>query len=223
MIALFFDQTDRARRLGEGLRAPWSGVDGPFRVFGGGLGDTEARLYAVESGADGAYAAARSAARRGARLLLPIMSCVCSERLARDRDWGLGTFHHITAVHDLGGLGPLLRLLPDSAASFPIRPDALVPSDPIWQGEAGGDGVSAGTLPWATRCPLLLEWLAGERRVGLVDLQLAGYAAAAVELGLPMRPVGVITSMLGRDGLLTASYLEIERAVDDALEQLIDR
>lgn len=222
MIALFAPSWDRATRMARHLHSATAEVDGPFRLYKGGIGAVEARVFAVEHGADAAWAAARIAARRGATLMLPLTECLllAEKRNAPWHEAEPGTCLPVAGCWDLATLEPLMRLLPESAETMPLDPAAMMPRVAVL--DLPREGITLGTLPWSTRNVTLLRWLHKHHGVGAFDLQLAGYAAAAQEdTGVKIAPMAMVVERLTSRGPERGQALAVERAVDEALDVLL--
>lgn len=214
MIAIFLEDLPRGRALASRFfESKRDVVDGPFRAFDGRIRGERARLWVVNDRADAAYAAARLAIRRGAQSLIPM-----TEATSPGPETAVpGDVLPAGAVWDLAGLEPLLRLLPDSSPEFPIDPAALLPASALWNAESGAPGL--GTPPFDVRNIHLAEWLSG-RGIHLLDRQAAGYAAAAAETGLPIRPIALVTTLLTPTGPESTFALQIEKTFEEALDLL---
>ncbi len=220
MIAFFVSGLERARRAAQHLRDFEDGVDGPFRIFHGMVGDAEIRVFVVEPDHSAAYAAARIAARRGAKALSPIVDATATPGVASRAGLAPGAIVPVARVWDLSACGGVMRLLPDSAEEFPVPVDELFPSSPSWK---SGDGVACCTTPLPMRSRLLARETI--RRLGdtIFDGQLTAYAAAAADTGIPLRPAALVTRILTRNGMESDVPLRVERGIEEMFAGLASR
>lgn len=217
--AFFIDNAPRGESLARILGLGEKAVDGPFRLYrqpGGALA-----LWIVEHGADAAYSAARLAARRGAQLLLPISEATLTAAAYRDTELPLGALVPVGKVWDLVTLEPLLHLLPDSARDFPLSLEDHLPAKAFTS--HGGDAPACGTTPRRIRNRHLGDALYRQRRIALLDLQMAGYAAAAADSQIEMRGVCFIVRRHGKNGFESESPLVLEKRFEDQVSELATR
>lgn len=221
VLALFLDDLRRAQRLADSFGEASRSVDGLFPVFETAIGETPARLYAVEGGADAAYAAGRLAARRGAAHLLAFPSATAAQEELRQGTVALGDLVPISAVYTAPPprFDELLRLLPTSAASLPLPLAGIVQDEPIWTG--GAEGIRLFSASQPIHAPALAEALL--QRLGTVafDLQAEGFVRASADSAVPLRLGVCITRGLSLSGIESAPHLEIEASLEQAFRDLL--
>lgn len=221
MIALFTESLSRARQIARHLSSTSDEVDGPFRLIRGRLEGADASVFVVEQGADAAYVAARIAQRRGAMRLIPIMEGSLIREAGEEWETGPGQLLPVVAVWNLAVLGPLLRILPDSCADFPLPLEAHLPAKAAWSAEGGGDGAVVGTPPWEIGNRFLGRALFRARGIGIVDRQGSGFAEAVADGDATLHPLCLVSSVLGAAQARRIDELQLARDFDAALESLL--
>ncbi len=218
MIVFFLPDLGRARRLAKALYLDYEDVDGPFRIFEGDIGAADLCLYVAPGNSDSAYAAARIASRRGARVFIPITEGTVLDSLAENEDIAPGILAPVARIYDLEGLKEPLRILPDSCREFPFNLDEFLPSKALWKTDI--EGVVLGTMHQKIRNLYLARALFKKKNIGCFDRQMAGYASAAVEDEIELRPVVFIDSVLARDGLHAEIPLGLDKDFDKAVLEI---
>ncbi|MCC6546972.1 hypothetical protein IT570_07370 [Candidatus Sumerlaeota bacterium] len=209
MICFFVESDERALQLAGHLDAPHGSVDGPFRTQRGTWNGLPARVYTVEQGGDAAYGAARIALRRGATRLIAITESTVVDSAAEELPIMPGQLVRVGKSYDLGGLAPLLRVLPDSARDLPLPLRELLPQRAIFDASRGEDLPAVGTPPWRIDNPNLARALYETRGIALLDRQMSGYAAAAVETEVSFFPLSLICSVSTGDGKIHSVPLQL--------------
>lgn len=215
MISFFVDSYTRALQLRPHLRSTTRETDGPFRVIQGRLRGQDVFVYAVEPATpDAAYAAAAMAQRRGATRMTPITGV--SVATPEIGGLAIGQMLPVSAIWNLAGLTPLLRLLPESATELPIDPS--IPQLPLWREDVSGIGV--GTVPFAFRNRALLDFLEARCKIVALDARLSGYAACAMEHGVILRPAALIDSFIVGTAVKKDVAMRSEAEVEKSLDRL---
>ncbi|MBI1292257.1 hypothetical protein GC173_13625 [bacterium] len=222
MIAFFVPSAAMFELLGRLLVLPTREVDGAWRYWRSEVAGVPSHAYLVEQGSDSAYGAARVAARRGAKLLIPVLDAVTSAELAEREDLSPGALVAMGALWDLSALKPLLRLLPDSADRLPLELEPLLPQGPCWE-ERTLSALGGATLPEAVRSPLLAARLRKACAATLFDRQGSGYGDAAVECGLPLRPLAHVAAILDAGKIWELDAVASEAALQEQLSAVIGK
>lgn len=218
MIAIFVDSYSRMEAVSRHLQSVTREVDGPFRMIRGEAGGAPVDLYAVEGGGDLAYAAGRLAIRRGMRVLVPITEATASRALVEELELEPGGLIAAGTIWDLKRLVPLLRVLGNSCVEMPMELPELLPKEAVHE---AAQGAAVGTLPFRVGSRFLARALHREREIALLDLQMAGYAAAAKDGGASLRGFCRLARLLGKNGEETKLPLQAEREFEESMAALL--
>ena len=226
MIAFFVRQPDQAAAIAAHFTSVTREVDGPWRLHKGRLQGHDAVCYVVTGEADAAWAALRLAARRGARLFMPITPAFTDETLAEREGFIPGAVMPVGGVWNLHGLLPLLRLLPDSANRLPLELEPLLPAAPVHA--AGGEALPAvGTFPFPVHNGAFLRHLDRKGGIPLFDLQLSGYAEGFADIASPgehrFHPHVVLHAIVTEGGVEYPSTLATAPLFEEMIAGMLTR
>lgn len=216
MIAFFVPTLDNARALSRHLTTMTNEVDGPYRVFRGRWRGTIVSVYTVTGAADSAYVAGRLAARRGARVLVPVVAAAIEGNPDTESP---GEALPVGPCWDLAAFTPLLRLLPDGARHLPLDPATLMPAAPRHAGTAEAPGIA--TLPFPPTNAALLRWLRRHHAIGLADTQMSGYADAATDDSIALRGFAIVDRVVADDGVLPLPPIALDARFESLLADIM--
>ena len=199
---VFLPEYRRACLFARNLVSLRESLDLPFPLFDGKLDGDECRIMVVREGSDAAYAAARIAIRRGARMLVPISDGIAVSEAGIQP----GTITPVGTIWNLDSLSPLIQVLPESAAEVTYWEDDLLPSAPVLTNS--DRPVAAGTLAHPTTNRALLRKTHEALGVSVFERQLGGYAQAAAEFEVPL-VAGCFIQKVIRDSLPHLSLGEL--------------
>jgi len=213
MIAFFVSSPARLALMARLLHLPTREVDGGWRFLESEVGGALFRAYEVQFGADDAYAVTRLAARRGAKVMIPLLETTTTERIADREGLTPGAVMAAGDVWDLAGLGLLMRLMPDGASALPLDVADLLPKTPAWRAPEVGPAV--GTLSELQGSRSLAAELDRRLHILLSDRQASGFAQAAADSKTEFRPLAHLSRVLAKGRSWEASS-------DEALAEQLD-